>query len=302
MPMPPVKKFHFGDRLSPEILVLFIAMILLGSTRVSHAMQDANTSAQELIDQYFDERYDSASGSTAKLLEELEKQHGIKAPEQLEALLREPRANYPDASEWIGKTTQHKVVCDHVSYESTFLMFVPDDFDATKSHPLVIVGHGGNSSMSDERATSVAQMYLRAYAPIVSRELKAIVVAPVSTRGWGHIGNSLILSTIFQVKRMLPVDADRIYITGQSMGGHLAYRSALTLADRWGAVSPQSGGYDFVEKGSIGNLLNVPGYVTWGKREPYGIDKDNRTNAQWGADHQLDWVFVEKNGDTSSDV
>ncbi|MEM7457671.1 MAG: alpha/beta hydrolase-fold protein [Planctomycetota bacterium] len=88
----------------------------------------------------------------------------------------------------------------------------------------------------------------------------------------------------------------RIYITGQSMGGHLSYRSALSLPDRFGAVSPHSGGYDFVEKQSIGNLINVPGYAIWGVREPYGINVDNRTNRAWAEEHEMDWQFVEKNG------
>lgn len=259
------------------------------------AQKDASA-AGESIDQYFDQRNEPDPQATTKLLDELSSKFDIKSPAQIESLLRQSRVSYPDASDWIGQTTEHEVVCDHVSYESTFLMFVPESYDARHSSSLVIVGHGGNSSMSEARAASVANMYLRAYAPIMSRELNAIVVAPVSTRGWGHIGNSLILSTISKVKRMLSIDPDRIYITGQSMGGHLSYRSALTLADRWGAVSPQSGGYDFVAKGTIGNLLNVPGYVTWGQREPYGIDKDNRTNAKWGKTYGLDWVFVEKDG------
>lgn len=275
---------------------LLLTLTALGSLSDNAAAQDEKTSANEKIDQYFDQRYDSEPKATAKLLQELNTQHGIESAQRLESVLREPRASYPDAAGLIGKATQHNVKCDHVSYSSTFLMFVPKNYQPDRASPLVIVGHGGNSSMSDARATSVAKMYLGAYAPIVGRELNAIVVAPVSTRGWGHIGNSLILSTVSTVKRMLRIDPDRIYITGQSMGGHLSYRSALTLPDRWGAVSPQSGGYDFVEKGSIGNLLNVPGYVTWGKREPYGIDKDNRTNAKWASEHGLDWIFVEKNG------
>lgn len=262
---------------------------------VTHS-QETPPTASELIDRYFDQRYEQQPMATSELLDELKSQHGISTAQRLEVELRKPRFRYPDVSKLTGKATQHAVQCDHVSYKSTFLLFIPPDYEPSRASPLVIVGHGGNSSMSDARATSVASMYLRAYAPTFSRDLKAVVVAPVSTRGWGHIGNSLILSTISQVRRMLCIDPDRIYITGQSMGGHLSYRSALTLPDRWGAVSPQSGGYDFVEKGSIGNLLNVPGYVTWGKREPYGIDRDNRTNASWAEQHGLDWVFVEKNG------
>lgn len=287
-------RLRFGHRLLPVMLCVMLFSVGMLCPRA--LAQDKPLSAKQRLDSYFDERYETDADATEKLLQVLEDQHDVSTAEELEALLRSNRASYPDAADWVGKTTKHAVVCDHVSYESAFLMFVPDSYDPAKPAPLVVVGHGGNSSMSEARATSVADMYLRAYAPIVSRELDAIVVAPVSTRGWGHIGNSLILSTISNVKRMLAIDPDRIYITGQSMGGHLSFRSALTFPDRWGAVSPQSGGYDFVAKETIGNLVNVPGYVTWGKREPYGIDKDNRTNAKWGEEHGLDWVFVEKNG------
>ena len=149
--------------------------------------------------------------------------------------------------------------------------------------------------MSQQRAEATARMYLQAYR-LMGAEMNAVLVAPASTRGWGQIGNSLILSTVSRIQRSLPVDPDRIYITGQSMGGHLSYRSALSLPDRFGAVSPHSGGYDFVEKQSIGNLLNVPGYAIWGVREPYGINVDNRTNREWAESHDMDWQFVEKNG------
>lgn len=150
--------------------------------------------------------------------------------------------------------------------------------------------------MSPDRAGRVARSYLEAYAPAMAEHLGAVVVAPASSRGWGQIGNSLALSVISDLQRRLAIDPDRIYVTGQSMGGHMAFRTALTLGDRFAAVSPQSGGYDFVEKRSIANLLTVPGYVTWGKREPYGIDRDSRTNAAWAREHELDWVFVEKDG------
>jgi hypothetical protein len=149
--------------------------------------------------------------------------------------------------------------------------------------------------MSQSYADQTARVYLKAYQTL-GVKMKAILVAPSSTRGWGHIGNSLILSTISDVQRRYAIDPDRIYLTGQSMGGHLTYRAALSLPDRWGAVSPHSGGYNFVEKGSICNLHNVPGYAVWGVREPYGINADNRINRKWGQENKLAWKFVEKNG------
>ena len=252
-------------------------------------------SAKRLIDRYIDARFESKPDDTKTLLKQmkLEGQGTVERAQALEQALRAPRHSYPDLGALTGKISAHSVRCYHVDYQSKFLLYVPKLDEPPKRWSLVLVGHGGNSSMSPRRAESTASLYLRVYAGGLKNHL---VVAPVSSRGWGHIGNSLILSTISKMKRMFPIDPDRIYVTGQSMGGHMTYRAALTLPDRWGAVSPHSGGYDFVAKKSIENLRNVPGYAIWGRREPYGINKDNRTNAEWGKTQQLDWKWVEKNG------
>ncbi len=268
------------------------AVLLFLGAGVASSQQ---SSVSELLDAYIDQRFEADESATDELLKKLD-ELGVKTLAEMETALRAPRTCYPATKELLGKYSAHDIDCYHVDYSSKFLLFVPENLAGDKPLSIVVVGHGGNSSMSPERAESVAKMYLNAYAPAVSKEMNALVVAPCSGRGWGHIGNSLILSTISKLQRMFPVDPDRIYITGQSMGGHLSFRSALMLPDRFGAVSPQSGGYDFVENGSIGNLLSVPGYAIWGSSEPYGINTDNRTNAEWGKQHGLDWKFVEKNG------
>lgn len=272
-----------------------LALAPTAQTAPAGQTSQSTPSISAKIDAYLDERCEGSRAATNALLADLRAQ-GITEPARIEALLRAPRHQYPDVSELLGKTTVQQVDCYHVDHTARVDLFVPKSYDRSKATPLVVVGHGGNSSMSDTRAARVARSYLRAYAPAMSQELGAIVVAPHTTRGWGHIGNSLILSTISDLSRRLHIDPDRIYATGQSMGGHMAFRAALIIGDRFGAVSPQSGGYDFVKKGTIGNLRNVPGYVTWGKREPYGIDRDSRTNAAWAQQHKLDWLFVEKPG------
>ncbi len=266
---------------------VFIAMPLF-------AQEGWDSDLAGVVDQYIDQRYEGDSADTDTLLNQL-RAAGITNDKDLESVLRRPRATYPDSSELVGKTTVHDVECLHVDYKTRFFMYVPSDMDLTKPVSLVIVGHGGNSSMSQDRAESTAKAYLKAYQGLAD-QMKAVLIAPASCRGWGQIGNSLILSSVSIVQRKIRVDPDRIYITGQSMGGHLSFRSALSLPDRFGAVSPHSGGYDFVAKKTIGNLINVPGYAIWGKREPYGINTDNRTNQAWAESHSLDWKFVEKNG------
>ncbi|MFK7740070.1 MAG: alpha/beta hydrolase-fold protein [Planctomycetota bacterium] len=277
------------------VVLAHTLLLAIASAQAPKPEQGAATGKAAQIDRYFDDRFDAEPDATDKLLALLFADRA-RDPQELERMLRAPRHSYPAAAELIGKTTVHDVTCLHVDYASKYRLYVPPSYTHDTPCPLVLVGHGGNSSMSPTRAARVADHYLRAYAPSFAKHLGAIVIAPHSSRGWGHIGNSLLLSCLADAKRKLNVDPDRIFATGQSMGGHMAYRAALLIPDRFGAVSPQSGGYDFAAKKSIGNLRNVPGYVTWGKQEPYGIDVDNRRNQAWAEQNRLDWVFVEKNG------
>lgn len=275
------------------IFFIFVLVIFIPDNQLVGQNSDEKKWSK-LVDQYIDQRYEGTAADTKKIVAQFNKA-GVTQLEDLEKELRSPRANYPDIIAWVGKISVHKIDCQHVDYSSRYFLYLPKDIDLTKPVGLVVVGHGGNSSMSVKRAEQTAAMYLQAYRKLADR-MKVAMVAPASGRGWGQIGNSLIFSSISKIQRALPIDPDRIFITGQSMGGHLSYRTALSFPDRFGAVSPHSGGYDFVAKKSIGNLVNIPGYAIWGVREPYGINKDNRTNAQWAKSHDLNWKFVEKNG------
>lgn len=265
-------------------VVSLLPFLFLGVSPLLHGC------VAEKIDSFIDSRFEAKEGAAKLLFKELEA-GGIDNMAKLESAVRSSRAQYPEKA----PPKMQAITCDHVDYSTRFFIYQTKGLDLKNPLPLVIVGHGGNSSMPQAYADRTAQGYLHAYQRL-GDELGAIVVAPSSCRGWGHIGNSLMLTTISKIQRLYRIDPDRIYLTGQSMGGHLTYRAALSLPDHWGAVSPHSGGYDFVEKKSIANLFNVPGYAVWGKREPYGINTDNRSNHKWAKANGLEWKFIEKNG------
>ncbi len=254
-----------------------------------------DTDLRAELDAYLDARWGAPADATEKMAAAI-REAGLTTPPEWQGLLNARRASYPDPTALIGEVTWHSSECAHVDYASEYALYVPEDYDPELAYSLVVVGHGGNSSMSAERAHATAEQYLNLYAPEVTANMQAIVAAPASERGWGPTGYSLVFSTISNVQRQLPIDPDRIYVTGQSMGGHLAYRIGLLFGDRFGAVSPHSGGYDFVEKDSIANLVNVPGLAVFGSAEPYGINGDNHTNSKWSEKHHLDWAFEEMNG------
>ena len=252
--------------------------------------QDGSKAAREALDTWLDKRFENApiepllkSLADAKL-----------DPAAVEKLLREGRAVYADAPQPAGKLTGDvKLDCDHVDHSVKYFIYVPKAYEPKKAWPLVIVGHGGSSARDLAFGARAALGGMNPFWFEAAEAGGLLIVAPLSDRGWGSIGNSILFSAISKVSRDYHVDPDRLYITGHSMGGHLTWRSGISLADRWGAISPMSGGYDYVKDKQVFNLYNVPGFATWGAQEPYQINEFNRTIKTWMADHAFPWTNTE---------
>ncbi len=270
-----------------------LSLVAIGELRAQVADAPANELAVAL-DHYFDTRFDGAANATRELVAKLERNK--QKIGDVEALLRAGRASYPAPPIAPGTLVDGVPLAnDYVDYDTTMSLFVPKEYDAAKAWPLVIVGHGGNAEMSQERAELTARDYIRCFTDAAAAK-GVILAAPATGRGWMWTGNSLLLSAVSKLSRDLHIDPDRVYVTGHSMGGHFSWRAAIYFADRFGAVGPMSGGYDYVADRSILNLFNIPGYATHGRDEPYGIADHNRKMRAWLEEHRFDWVIVEKPG------
>ena len=185
---------------------------------------EADTAAMRVaIDAYIDQRFEAPPEATDQLLALLDKGHFTL--NETEAILRGARSAYPAPAMKLGQIGTFDVTCYHVDYSSIAYFKVPLTYDPAKPTPLIIVGHGGDSSMSKDFARSTALDYIKAYNQL-GKTMNAILIAPATERGWSPIGDSLILSSISRIQRDYNVDPERIYVTGQSMGGHLSWRTA----------------------------------------------------------------------------
>lgn len=252
----------------------------------------------EALDAFLDARFDATPETTRALAERCRKA-GLGAAE-VEKLLRAGRASYPAKPVAApGRLTKSiPLACDHVDYETVFHLYVPKGYSprAKKAWPLVLVGHGGNAAMSPERAAATAESYIEPWID-EAEERGFLVAAPATARGWSWIGSSILASLVSKLGREYRVDPDRVYATGHSMGGHMAWRCGIFEGDRYGAIGPMSGGYDYVENGQVLALFNVPGYATHGRDEPYGIADHNRKIREWMAERKWSfWSIVEKPG------
>jgi pimeloyl-ACP methyl ester carboxylesterase len=128
-----------------------------------------------------------------------------------------------------------------------FSVLPPRDFDPQRRYSLVLSLHGA-SGTSDGQVT--------AYAP----KDWAFVVAPTNRRpygfDWQDWGRLDALEVLDEVLRRFPIDADRVYLTGHSMGGHGVWHIGLLYPDRFAALAPSAGWTSF--------QLYAPSFLTRG--------------------------------------
>jgi poly(3-hydroxybutyrate) depolymerase len=113
-----------------------------------------------------------------------------------------------------------------------YCLFVPTAVDSAATLPLMVVLHGRG-------VTHHAWFELTPVKEIA--EQYGYVVAAPNGRGENYYegpGEQDVLDIISEVRTMLPIDADRIFLAGHSMGGWGAWHIGLRNAELFGSISP----------------------------------------------------------------
>ena len=248
---------------------------------------------RQAIDAWLDQRWDAGPPDAICAL--LDRRQLTIA--DLEIALRAGRAAYPEPPQPLGKlTTGLPLPNDYVDHETRYMVHVPPQYDAARPQPLLVVMHGGSANRDLAFGERAARSGLQPFWLQQARANGWLVLAPISDRGWMFLGNSILMSALSKIQRDYHIDPDRIWLTGHSMGGHMTWRSSFQFPDRWAAVSPMSGGYDYVKSKDVHNLANVPGYTTYGSNEPYQIREFNDIIATWMQVHGYPWTCQRKDG------
>jgi pimeloyl-ACP methyl ester carboxylesterase len=115
---------------------------------------------------------------------------------------------------------------------------VPRDFSRDRTYPLVVQLHG----LSFREVLSGSRVRYRGMGgpQWIEPDLRVIYAncfGRPSTfyRGMGEVD---VLEVIDEVKRRFPVDADRVYLMGHSMGGAGSYEVGLHYPDHFGGIMP----------------------------------------------------------------
>ncbi|MEN3001259.1 MAG: alpha/beta fold hydrolase [Armatimonadota bacterium] len=108
-----------------------------------------------------------------------------------------------------------------------FRLFVPPQFAANRPIPLVVALHGAGGN---------EHLFFDGYGlGIVLKEAEKrgwAVIAPRAEMGLAHIGGALEAA-----QKLLPIDSERIYLMGHSMGGAHSFAAIAQFPDKFRAVA-----------------------------------------------------------------
>jgi predicted peptidase len=149
-----------------------------------------------------------------------------------------------------------------VKVKMKYLLYLPKDYDAKQSFPLLLFLHGAGERGDDLNA-------LKVYGPpkmIESgQDLPFIVVSPVCPVGKTFETLTSDLTVLLdEIVEKYKVDQDRIYATGLSMGGFGTWALAVSTPNRFAAIAPICGGGD---PRSARRIAHVPAWVFHGAKD-----------------------------------
>jgi predicted peptidase len=140
-----------------------------------------------------------------------------------------------------------------VKVEMRYLLYLPQDYDQQETWPLLLFLHGSGEGGDDLEL-------VKTHGPpkliAAGKDFPFIVVSPQSPKDkwWEPIE---LVALLDEIGRQYKVDADRVYVTGLSMGGFGTWRLAAYAPHRFAAIAPICGGG---ERYWTKQFANVP---TW---------------------------------------
>lgn len=140
---------------------------------------------------------------------------------------------------------QHMIVRDYVQekhnipHELKYLLYPPTKLEENTAYPLIIFLHG-----MGERGDDLELVKIHGITQYLEQggELPAYVVAPQcpTDLDWRYLGDHL--DALYErILREYAIDADRVYLTGFSMGSYGTWQWASEQPNRFAALMPVAG-------------------------------------------------------------
>ncbi|HKQ03920.1 MAG TPA: alpha/beta hydrolase-fold protein [Blastocatellia bacterium] len=161
--------------------------------------------------------------------------------------------------------------------EQPYGLYLPKNFNPKKKYPLVVMLHGAGSNhrlslrrvFGKSNQQGETDVEATRYFP-EWKDVDFIVASPYArgTVGYQGIAERDVLDVLADVKRRFPIDEDRVYLTGLSMGGGGTLWIGLTRPDIWAAIAPVCPAPPEGTLELAPNALNYPVHFFQGGADP----------------------------------
>ncbi len=156
-------------------------------------------------------------------------------------------------------------------------LYLPRDYDAKKTYPVVMFLHGSGERGSDGITSSQVGMGTSLLAN--PDDFPGIAIFPQAKQGWAANSNDAkaALAALDDVIKNYKVDKDRIALTGISMGGFGTWEIGTANADRFSAMAAVCG------RGKpemASSLKGMPVWVVCGDEDGIATVNNSRTMAK----------------------
>ena len=141
-----------------------------------------------------------------------------------------------------------------------YLIYLPDEYQNDKTWPLVVFLHGAGEKGNDlekVRRTSLPTLAEQ------GRDFPFVLVSPQCPKDsiWEP---ERVLALIEHICSDWPIDQQRVYLIGYSMGGYGTWQTAAVEPDRFAAIVPIAGGGNSEE---AEKLVDLPIWVFHGNAD-----------------------------------
>jgi predicted esterase len=143
-----------------------------------------------------------------------------------------------------------------------YRIFVPSNYDGSKAYPLIIALHGMGG---DEN--SYFDQYLQGGFKVDAEKRGYLVACPKGREPASMYTGSAerdVMDVLDEVRRAYRIDADRIYLTGHSMGGYGTWSVAINHPEIFAALAPVAGGGN---PAAMSKIAHIPQLVVHGDND-----------------------------------
>jgi predicted peptidase len=161
-------------------------------------------------------------------------------------------------------------IMNDLKYDN-YLLYVPNEKPVSGEYPLMLFLHG-----MGERGTDLGLVKMHGPPSFLNKnsDFPFVVVSPQcpDNEYWAP---EYLLQLLDTIEGQLPIDKNKIYVTGLSMGGYGTWALAQTAPERFAAIAPICGGSPY-ELEKIDVLKDLPIWAFHGAKDKVVLPSETK--------------------------